>query len=159
MDSQVAKWWRICLLMPEPQEKAGLIPGLERCPGVVNGNQLQYSCQEYLMDRGRATVCGVTKSQVQLSIHTLRMVPFMSSNLCLEPVLYLLTYFPIPTASEGSVHNQPKAKVSIFELCSQWRPLTSLKSADVASCSRDSHISLQFPLSCVSQSLHKHHIH
>ena len=43
----------------------GLIPGLERAPGEGNGNPLQYSCLENLMDRGAwpATVHGVTKSQ------------------------------------------------------------------------------------------------
>ena len=30
----------------------GLIPGLGRSPGEGNGNPLQYSCLEYLMDRG-----------------------------------------------------------------------------------------------------------
>ena len=48
---------------------AGLIPGWGRSPGVGNGNPLQYSCLENLMDRGawRATVHGVTKSQTRLS--------------------------------------------------------------------------------------------
>ena len=43
---------------------AGLIPGLGRSPGEENVNPLQYSCLEYLMDRGawQATVHGVTKS-------------------------------------------------------------------------------------------------
>ena len=47
----------------------GYIPGPKRFPGVGNGNPLQYSCQENLMDRGawRATVHGVTKSQTRLS--------------------------------------------------------------------------------------------
>ena len=38
-------------------------------PGVGNGNPLQYSCLENSMDRGawRVTVCGITKSQMQLS--------------------------------------------------------------------------------------------
>ena len=30
----------------------GLIPGLGRCPGVGNGNPLQYSCLENHVDRG-----------------------------------------------------------------------------------------------------------
>ena len=30
----------------------GSIPGSGRCPGVVNGNPLQYSCMENSMDRG-----------------------------------------------------------------------------------------------------------
>ena len=42
----------------------GLIPGLERSPGERNGNPLQYSGLENLMDRGAwwATVHRVTKS-------------------------------------------------------------------------------------------------
>ena len=50
----------------------GLIPGLGRSPGVGNGNPLQYSCLENLMDRGawQAIVRGVTKSWIQLSEHT-----------------------------------------------------------------------------------------
>ena len=40
----------------------GLIPGLGRSPGVVNGKPLQYSCLENSMDRGAwwPTVHGVT---------------------------------------------------------------------------------------------------
>ena len=33
-------------------QDAGLIPGLERCPGKENGNPLQYSCLENPMDGG-----------------------------------------------------------------------------------------------------------
>ena len=42
----------------------GLIPGLGRPPGEVNGNLLQYSCLENTMDGGAwwATVHGVAKS-------------------------------------------------------------------------------------------------
>ena len=41
----------------------GLILGLERCPGVGNGNSLQYSCLGNSMDKGTwwATVHVVTK--------------------------------------------------------------------------------------------------
>ena len=47
---------------------SGLIPGSGRSPGGENGNPLQYSCQENLMDRGAwwAMVHGVTKSWTQL---------------------------------------------------------------------------------------------
>ena len=40
----------------------GLLPGLEDSPGEGNGNPLQYSCLENLMDREAwwATVHGVT---------------------------------------------------------------------------------------------------
>ena len=50
----------------------GSIPGLGRSPGEGNGNPLQYSCLENLMDRGawRATVHGVTKSRTWLSDFT-----------------------------------------------------------------------------------------
>ena len=42
------------------------IPGLGRCPTVGNGNPLQYSCLENLLDRGAwlATVHGVPKSLI-----------------------------------------------------------------------------------------------
>ena len=50
----------------------GLIPGSGRYPGGGNGNPLQYSCLENPKDRGawQATVCGVTKSHMCLSVHT-----------------------------------------------------------------------------------------
>ena len=43
----------------------GSIPGSGRSPGEGNGNPLQYSCLENLMDRGVwwAVLHGVTKSQ------------------------------------------------------------------------------------------------
>ena len=42
---------------------AGSIPGSGRSPGGGNGNPLQYSCLENLMDRGvwQVTVHGVAK--------------------------------------------------------------------------------------------------
>ena len=48
----------------------GLIPESGRSPGGGNGNPLQYSCLENLMDKGAwwATVCRVAKSRTQLSI-------------------------------------------------------------------------------------------
>ena len=47
----------------------GSVLGLGRSPGEENGNPFQYSCLENFMDREAwwATVCGVTKSQAQLS--------------------------------------------------------------------------------------------
>ena len=46
----------------------GSIPGLERSPGVENGNAPQYSCLENPMDRGVlwATFHRVTESQMRL---------------------------------------------------------------------------------------------
>ena len=50
---------------PDKQETAAMIPGLERSPGEVNGNSLQYSCLECYMGRGawQAIVHGVAKSR------------------------------------------------------------------------------------------------
>ena len=47
----------------------GSIPGSGGSPGEGNGNPLQYSCLENLMDGGAwwATVHGVTKSWTRLS--------------------------------------------------------------------------------------------
>ena len=47
----------------------GSILGLGRSPGGGNGNLLQYSYQENPLDRGSwwTIVCGVAKSQIQLS--------------------------------------------------------------------------------------------
>ena len=53
------------------ERDTGSIFELGRPPEGENGNPLQYSCLENSMDRGAwcATVCGVTKSQTQLSAH------------------------------------------------------------------------------------------
>ena len=47
----------------------GSIPGSGRCPRGGNGNPLQYSSLENIMDRGdwQATVQGVAKSQTRLN--------------------------------------------------------------------------------------------
>ena len=47
--------------LPANAGDLGSIPGSGRSPGKGNGNPLQYSCLENLMDRGawRATVLGV----------------------------------------------------------------------------------------------------
>ena len=46
----------------------GSVSGLGRSPGGGNGNPLQYSCLENLVDRGAwwAAVPGIAKSQAQL---------------------------------------------------------------------------------------------
>ena len=48
---------------------SGSISGLGRSPGEGNGNPLEYSCLENLMDRGawQATVHEVAMSQTRLS--------------------------------------------------------------------------------------------
>ena len=51
---------------------SGSIPRLGRSSKEEYDNPLQYSCLEYLMDRGawQGTVQGVTKSQIQVSDFT-----------------------------------------------------------------------------------------
>ena len=44
-----------------------LIPGSGRSPGGGNGNPLQYSCWDNLMDLRSLAVHGVVKSRTQLS--------------------------------------------------------------------------------------------
>ena len=66
-------WWlpwsfpvvRTCLPKQEPTGDLSLIPGWKSSPGGGNGNPLQYSCLENLMDKGAwcAIVHGVAKSQ------------------------------------------------------------------------------------------------
>ena len=69
---------QVALLVENPLPNAGdardacSIPGLGISPGGGNGNLLQYSYLDNLMDRGTlwATVHGAAKSQTQLSTHT-----------------------------------------------------------------------------------------
>ena len=57
--------------LPANAGNVGSISASGRSPGVGNGNPLQYSCLENLMDRGawRATVHGVTKSQTHTQLY------------------------------------------------------------------------------------------
>ena len=49
-----------------------LIPGLEKSPGVGNGNPLQHSCLENSTDKGdwQVTVHGVAESDTTKHAHT-----------------------------------------------------------------------------------------
>ena len=51
--------------LPASAGDVGSIPGSGRFPGERNGNPVQYSCLESLVDGGAwaAAVCGVAKSQ------------------------------------------------------------------------------------------------
>ena len=65
---------QVALVVKEPicqyrrHKGLGLILWSGRSPGVENGNPLQYSCLENLMDQGawQATVYRVAKSQIRL---------------------------------------------------------------------------------------------
>ena len=56
---------RVVKNLPAMQQ-TGSVPGSRRSPGGGNGNPLQYSCLDQLMDRGawQATVPGVAKSRM-----------------------------------------------------------------------------------------------
>ena len=58
---------------PASTGDSSLIPGSGRSPGDGNGNALQYSCLENLMDKGPwwAIVHEVAKSQTRLNTHIL----------------------------------------------------------------------------------------
>ena len=61
----------------------GSIPGLGRCPGEGNGNHLQYSCVDNLINRAtwRVTVPGVAKESgtiEQLNNHTTMWLPLIN---------------------------------------------------------------------------------
>ena len=70
--TQVAQWERIHLPRKETQGTRVQSLGLRRSPGKGNCNLCQHSSLENSMDRGawQATVHGVTKSRIQLSMHT-----------------------------------------------------------------------------------------
>ena len=86
--------------LPVNAGEGGSIPGLGRSPGKGNGNPLQYSCLENPMDRGAwwATVCGVVKSQTQLSTH-----PGWGTLFSLLPLLcrFSALWSPEETAYKG----------------------------------------------------------
>ena len=72
-------WWQVVKNLPPSAgdaRDAGSILESGRFPGVGSGNPRQYSCLENSMERGAwwATVCGVAKSQTQLSVHTIARV-------------------------------------------------------------------------------------
>ena len=67
----------------------GSIPGSGRSPGGRHGNPLQYSYLENPMDGGAwwATVCGVTKSWIQLSDKL-----FSPSGVCPFPPRFMANF-------------------------------------------------------------------
>ena len=50
--SQVAQWLKNPFAYAGDASDVGSIPGLERSPGLGNGNTLQFPCLDYFMDRG-----------------------------------------------------------------------------------------------------------
>ena len=79
----------------------GLIPG---SPGEGNGNLLQDSCQDILMDRGAwwATVHGVAKSRTWLSIHA-----WLQCMTLLDCVTFEKSWFSEANASRPSTAMMP----------------------------------------------------
>ena len=64
----------------------GSTPGPGRFPGGRNGNPLQYSCQEYPMNKGafQAILHGVEKSWTQLSDWTTIEGPYKAAFCCTQ---------------------------------------------------------------------------
>ena len=50
--SQVAQWLKNPFTYAGDASDVGSVPGLERSPGLGNGNPLQFPCLDYFMDRG-----------------------------------------------------------------------------------------------------------
>ena len=80
----------------------GSIPGSGRSPGEGNGNPFQYSCLENPMDGGVwwATVHGVAKSWIPLSMHTYLAGEWPGQAVSPDCSL------PEPTATEADSHQQ-----------------------------------------------------
>ena len=80
----------------EDSGDTGLIPESRRSSGERNGNPLQYSCLENLMDRGAwpATVQGVAKSWTQLRNRT-------CMHYCLEGMQVKVSHLVFAGMDEG----------------------------------------------------------
>ena len=98
------QWWRLPANAGVARDSS-LIAGLQRCPGVGNGNPLRYSCLENFMDRGawRVTVHGVVRSWTWLRTHT-RTHPALAEDRELEnpACLPAAPGSPAPTGEEVS---------------------------------------------------------
>ena len=91
--------------MQETQKNAGSIPGSGKSPGGGNGNPLQYSCLENIMDRGAwwATVHRVSKNWTWLSTHVspslipeaLNFLPLQGCMYVLFPWIWVPVYLPL----------------------------------------------------------------
>ena len=104
---------------------AGSIPGSGRSPGEGNGNPLQYSCLENLMDREVwwATVHRVVKSQTRLkrlSMHKRLEYPCLRSSLTSCLTVGIKVYGNLHEVNFSiSIHLWPKS-VSQAVLSSCW---------------------------------------
>ena len=67
------------------------ILGLERSPGVENGNLIQYSCLENPMDSGAcwATVHGLSESRTQLSPYACTMVLLQNGGVLAQATIQI----------------------------------------------------------------------
>ena len=125
--------------LPANAGDTGSIPGSERSPGVGNGNPLQYSCLENLIDRGAwpTTVHGVTKIWAQLSMHTHH--PPLNVQVCgilQHPgvlgrcgfvELWCFTGYRLKRKDKGSVSLQQDADVThVLFLMSQFTSYVSI---------------------------------
>ena len=80
---------------------AGLLPGLGRSPGEVNGNPLQHSCLEESMVRGawQATIHRVSKTQTWLNLRSQHNMLFLWCQINTPPPKRR-AYVPSPEEKE-----------------------------------------------------------
>ena len=74
----------------------GLVPGSGRSPGGVNGNLLQYFCQENPINRGvrQATVHGLTELDRTEHAHRGQGLPTIAHfDICMQLISYLYGIF------------------------------------------------------------------
>ena len=94
--SQEAQWWKNLAANARASRGPGSVPGLERFPGVGNGNPLQYSCLENSMDRGswQATVTEWDMTEhAHARLHKTESWQMLIKCYCLKWVLY---FYNIP---------------------------------------------------------------
>ena len=93
------RYFQVALVVKNPPasigdtRSTGLIPGSGRFPGEGNGNPLQYSCLENLLDRKAwwATVYGVANSWTQLST-SLQHISRLINKYCCLTAFYWFCY-------------------------------------------------------------------
>ena len=111
---------------------SGLIPGVERSPGVGNGNPLQYSCLGNSTGRGAclASAHGVAKSQTWLSNWAHTHINFTHGNVHISVLLsqFIPLYSPsvstsaFSTAFSADMWGICKGKDHVYSL---WRTVIS----------------------------------
>ena len=110
----------------------GLIPGLGRSPGEGNGNPLQYSFLENLMDRGAYGLHGVTRVRHDLTTETTNHQPWAKFLQCVFSV------HPTPDESHWCSSRAPSRKTGpsatwwMLPVWKEWDSLLLIRASLVA---------------------------